>query len=34
MLCSRCATHLGWHFQGEQNFCALIVERLRYERRN
>jgi len=34
LLCSRCGTHLGWHFQGERNFCALIIERLRYERRS
>jgi hypothetical protein len=31
LLCGQCATHLGWHFQGEYNFCALIIERLRYE---
>lgn len=32
LLCGQCLTHLGWHFRGTANFCALIVERLRYER--
>lgn len=33
LICGRCLTHLGWHFQGDGCFCALIVDRLRYERR-
>jgi len=34
LLCGQCRVHLGWHFQGIGSFCALIIERLRYERRN
>lgn len=34
VLCGRCATHLGWHFRGAGDFYALIIDRLRYERRN
>lgn len=33
LLCGQCLIHLGWHFRGEGTFCALIVDRLRYERR-
>jgi len=31
LLCGRCRVHLGWHFRGGDDFCALIIERLRYE---
>lgn len=31
LTCARCGVHLGWHFHGDRNFCALITERLRYE---
>lgn len=34
LICACCGTHLGWHFRGAGSFCALIVDRLRYERRN
>lgn len=34
LVCGQCGTHLGWHFQGQRNFCALIIQRLRYERRS
>lgn len=27
-ICASCAAHLGWHFQGESTFSALIVERI------
>ena len=32
LICGKCLTHLGWHFQGDTSFHALIVDRLRYER--
>lgn len=32
LVCRHCATHLGWHFQGKLDFCALISARLRDER--
>jgi len=34
MICAHCGAHLGWHYRGEGEFCALIVDRLRYERRS
>jgi len=34
LLCTRCLVHLGWHYRGASEFCALIVDRLRYERRS
>lgn len=34
LICGQCRVHLGWHYQGERNFCALIIDRLRYERRS
>lgn len=34
LTCRQCGTHLGWHFRGNGDFYALIVDRLRYERRN
>lgn len=33
LICARCGIHLGWHFRGALNFCALISDRLRYEDR-
>lgn len=33
LICAQCLLHLGWHFQ-EAGFCGLIVDRLRYERRD
>lgn len=32
LVCGECLTHLGWHFQGDVDFHALIIDRLRYER--
>ncbi len=34
LICGQCSIHLGWHFRGNTDFHALIVDRLRYERRS
>ena len=27
-VCAACGQHLGWHFDGERNFTALIAQRI------